>query len=164
MSVQNLIIKSLQHTEWKLLKSLRIKALECDPQSFWENKEDAQRYEDSYWQNLASDLAKPEGSRMFLLEINQVIIGFVYGIKKDEEKYRIGGLWVDPKYRGRGHGNSLVREVISWAKNCSAKPIIRLWSPTGATARFYENNGFQSLGNIRTHTQDKRQIIEMEYR
>jgi hypothetical protein len=101
MSNHGFKIRCLQPGEQTLLKSLRLTALRSDPQSYWENLAEAEAYGDNYWSDLALQLVKPDGSRMFILEQDGVVSGFIYGISKDAGEYRIGGLWVDPACRGR---------------------------------------------------------------
>jgi GNAT superfamily N-acetyltransferase len=163
MGNQSFEIRCLQSGEQALLKSLRLTSLRYDPQSYWENTTEAESYEDAYWSDLALQLTRPNGSRMFILEQDGVVRGFVYGISKGAGEHRIGGLWVEPACRGRKYGYALVQRVVSWARTQPGMTSIRLWSPTGSMVCFYEKNGFKPLGRIQTHPSDGRQIVEMEW-
>jgi GNAT superfamily N-acetyltransferase len=146
-----------------LLKNLRLKALDSDPQSYWETQDDARAYDDAYWTAFAVKLTKPDGSRMFILEHAESIGGFVYGVKKEGHEYRVGGLWIDPTQRRRGQGSTLVQHVVAWARADSDAAFIQLWCPVGSTMSFYEKNGFRSLNRFRVHESDGRRIVEMEW-
>ena len=95
-------IRYLHADEWRLLKTLRLRALGTDPQSYWETVDDALAYDDAYWATFAEKLTRPASSRMFILECSGSIRGFVYGIKKEGSAYRVGGLWIDPAHREKG--------------------------------------------------------------
>ncbi|WP_321946629.1 GNAT family N-acetyltransferase [Paraburkholderia sp. J10-1] len=157
-------IRCLQRDEWRLLKALRLRALACDPQSYWESVEDASARDDAYWNTCAGIVTTPAGSRMFLVEHPESVAAFVFGIKKDDDAYSVGGLWVDPVHRRKGLGSLLVQQVVTWARADSHAARIRLWCHTGPPLSFYQRNGFQSLDRFRTNDLDGRQIVEMEWR
>jgi hypothetical protein len=77
MGNQDFEIRCLQPGEQRLLKSLRLTALRSDPQSYWENTAEAESYGEAYWSDLALQLTRPNGSRMFILEQDGVVRGFV---------------------------------------------------------------------------------------
>lgn len=156
-------VRCLQSGEWSLLKRLRIRALENDPQSLWESAADARSCDDVYWSTFARRLTMPGGSRMFILDYAAADTGFVFGVRKDGDEYRVGGFWVDPEQRRKGLGSVLVQEVVTWARADSDAAVIQLWCPIGTTMRFYQSNGFQSLQRFRTNDADGRQIVEMEW-
>jgi GNAT superfamily N-acetyltransferase len=157
------VIRSLQHGEWSLLKALRLRALHSDPESFWESADDVGNHEDAYWNAFARKLTSPDGSRLFILESGEAIIGMVFGVVKEGAAYRVGGLWVDPAQRGKGYGTRLVQHVIAWART-RPDAQIQLWCPSGSTMHFYQRNGFHSLERYRTNEADGRQIVEMQWR
>jgi GNAT superfamily N-acetyltransferase len=157
-------IRTLQPDEYRLLKALRLKALGSDPLSFWETVDEARAYNDAYWTTFTSKLTQPGGSRMFILEHGKSIGGFVFGVKKDGDEYRVGGLWVDPAHRSKGYGSLLVQQVVAWAVSDSNTAVIQLWCAFDSTMSFYQKNGFHSLGRFRSNDSDGRQIVEMEWR
>jgi GNAT superfamily N-acetyltransferase len=163
MNTSSFSIRSLQPGEWALLKTLRITALDSDPQSYWETAADARTCDDVYWNTFARKLTSPNGSRMFILESASVDSGFVFGVRKDGDEYRVGGLWVDPAQRRKGFGSLLVQEVVAWARADSTTAVIQLWCSIGPAMAFYQRNGFHSLERFRTNDSDGRQIVEMEW-
>ncbi|SAL88494.1 acetyltransferase [Caballeronia arvi] len=162
MRAHSVKIRRLRADEWQLLKDLRLEALRSDPASFWETEEEARAYEDSYWSTLAERLATPDGSRFLILEVDGAIIGTVFGTRKGEHEYRVGGLWIAPALRGEGYGSRLVQQVIEWA-TADPAAIIQLWCHVGPQTAFYAKNGFHSLDIFRTHESDGRQIVEMQW-
>jgi GNAT superfamily N-acetyltransferase len=157
-----LTIRSLQHAEWPLLKALRLRALRSDPEAFWESAEAVGVHDDAYWSAFARKLTSPDGSRLFILQSGEIIIGMVFGVVKEGAAYRVGGLWVDPAQRGKGHGTRLVQHVVAWART-HPDAQIQLWCPSGPTMHFYRCNGFFSLDRYRTNEADGRQIVEMQW-
>lgn len=156
--------RCLQPDEWRLLKVLRLRALGSDPQSFWETADEAGARDDVYWQTFASKMTTPAASRMFIVEHAEGVAGFVFGVKKDDDEYSVGGLWVDPAHRRKELGSLLVQQVVAWARADSHAAAIRLWCHTGPSLSFYQRNGFQPLDRYRTNDNDGRRIVEMEWR
>ncbi len=156
-------IREIGDEECNLIKSMRLKSLRSDPLSFWETLEETERQPDEYWKKLANELNAPCGSRMFVLGDRFNIFGYVYGIKSDAINYRLGGLWVDPVYRGKGYGGMLVDHVIAWVKRQTFVNSLKLWCPDDGTIQFYEIKNFRKLDRKMVNSKDGRVIIEMEY-
>lgn len=97
-----------------------------------------------------------------MLEVDGTIIGTVFGTRKGEHEYRVGGLWIAPPSRRKGYGSLLVQRVVNWA-NDDPSAAIRLWCHVGPQTAFYSKNGFHSLGTLRQHESDGRQIVEMQW-
>jgi GNAT superfamily N-acetyltransferase len=141
MNVPVIRLRRLRADEWQLLKDLRLGALRSDPASFWETEDEARGYVDSYWTALAERVSTPDGSRFLVLALDDAIIGTVFGTRKGEHEYHVGGLWVAPNLRGKGYGSLLVQHVVEWTK---ADPfaVVQLWCHVGPQTAFYAKNGF----------------------
>jgi GNAT superfamily N-acetyltransferase len=162
MNVTSVEIRRLRADEWPLLRDLRLRALGSDPASFWETEDEARAHDDSYWTAVAERLSIPDGSRFLVLQVDGAIIGTVFGTRKAEHEYRVGGLWVFPASRGKGYGSLLVQQVVEWAK-ADPSSVVQLWCHVGPQTAFYVKNGFHSLDRFRMHESDGRQIVEMQW-
>ncbi len=154
-------IRSLDKSEWMLLKDLRLQALSQSPDSFWEKYEEANSFPDNYWKNLTNELCRPNGSRMFIAKTNTEKMGFVYAIFQDET-CKLGGLWVNPNHRNKGVGRKLIQKVVNWTSNIQKKKTLKLWASIDETVSFYEALGFKPTSHTKVNTKDGRQIVEME--
>ncbi|WP_308445090.1 GNAT family N-acetyltransferase [Paraburkholderia flagellata] len=126
--------------------------------------EEASARDDAYWNTFARKVTTLEGSRMFIVVHPESVAAFVFGVKKDNDEYSVGGLWVDPVHRRKGFGSLLVQQVVTWARADSHSAVIRLWCHTGSSLSFYQRNGSQSLDRYRINGFDGRRIVEMEWR
>ena len=77
MTTSEFISRCLQPDEWRLLKALRLRALDCNPQSYWETVDEASARDDMYWNTFASKVTTPEGARMFIVEDAESVAAFV---------------------------------------------------------------------------------------
>lgn len=68
------------------------------------------------------------------------LVGVNSGHQCGDESFRSRGLWVDPAYRGKGHGIRLLCATIAYA--CAKKSTF-IWSYPRLTSRAtYESSGF----------------------
>ena len=118
----------LQNEEPKLCKELRLRALKDAPEAFAETYEDALERDDDYWDLISSSMVEPNKQRMFIAEESEDYIGSVYAIldMDDKSSGRLGGMWVDSRYRQKGVGVKLFLALKSWAKDLGLKRV-KLW-------------------------------------
>jgi GNAT superfamily N-acetyltransferase len=153
-------IRHLEPHEWPLLKEFRLKALLSDPQEFSESFDEANRFSDDYWKDLIKEANDSNGSKTFILENNNEIIGFVFGIRRENE-CRLGGLWIDPACRNQGLSILLINHVKDWSLTFKNDGHLKLWSSIGNLSNFYMKCGFQETEKIKPHPIKNGDIIEM---
>jgi GNAT superfamily N-acetyltransferase len=91
--------------------------------------------------------------RVFVAEIDGKVVGWAHAAEQEPLEYgrrcEILGLVVDPAYRGRGVGRTLVRAVEDWAVNRQLGQVSVRSNVTRAESHpFYER-----LGYVRAKTQ-----------
>ncbi len=85
-------------------------------------------------------------------ELNGIVIGYVVGFMESEKTGRIFSLAVHPKYRNRGIGSSLLKEIIDVIKKNKANEIILEVRQSNIKAKkFYEKHGFYQFGIIKNY-------------
>jgi GNAT superfamily N-acetyltransferase len=67
-------------------------------------------------------------------------------------------LWVDPRYRGLGHGPRLMNELEALSR-ATAVDIIHLDAPGDAAARFHSKLGYQVFGVLDDTPQGERRYF-----
>lgn len=87
---------------------------------------------------------KPEREHCWIAERHGEMIGSVFLIEESEDVARIRLLYVEPKARGLGVGQTLVNECIQFAKQVGYSKII-LWTNSilVSATRIYESFGFR---------------------
>ncbi|MDQ3535819.1 MAG: GNAT family N-acetyltransferase [Bacteroidota bacterium] len=78
---------------------------------------------------------------VFTLNLNGEIIGFI-SIEEDNEMYKIGHLWVKPKFIGMGYGKRLLNEVIAMVVKQGAEIIVE---SDPHAEQFYISQGFRTF-------------------
>jgi len=73
-------------------------------------------------------MVEPNKQRMFIAKESGNYIGSVYAILAADDKSsgRLGGMWVDSRYRQKGVGVKLFLALKSWAKDLGLKRV-KLW-------------------------------------
>lgn len=142
-------LRRLQPHELSLHRALRLAALRDSPDSFSDALADIEAQPASYWEQLTRSVTEPKRHVMFLACDGERAIGSVYGLSGGGlgGAGRVGGMWVEPVWRGRGVAAALLHEVIDWAR---ARGLggLSLWAPAHAPAAIalYHRAGFRETG------------------
>ena len=104
---------------------------------------------------LESDLSDPQGSydSIWVAIHNEHVIGSVaIRLVNDEPVAELKRMYLQPPYRGRGLGRSLLHQALDWAQSRRCQSIV-LDTSTAMTAaqHLYESAGFVRTG-FRTET------------
>src|SRR5215468_3081197 len=104
-------IRALEAFEAELHRALRLCALRDAPDSFGETLSHAEAQPVSYWEELTRQVTGSGGQIMALGCEGDEIVATVYGLldREHAETGRVGGMWVDPAWRGRGVGQALLQ-------------------------------------------------------
>jgi GNAT superfamily N-acetyltransferase len=145
-------LRRLASHEVNLHRDLRLRALRDAPDSFGETFADAAGRSITYWEDLTRSVTEPGPNVMFLACEREDIVGSTYGLLDRARSYagRVGGMWVEPAWRGRGVGRALLREVFGWARERGLRRL-GLWAPAHSSAAIalYSRAGFRKTGEER---------------
>ncbi len=131
-----------------LFKEVRLKALKESPDAFGSTYESALQRDERSWQDqLWSTTTGDDRNTQFAFEGDQCIgIAALYR-EPSAPSGDIIMMWVDPRYRGSSAASSLVRVLLSWAKDSGFVAVSLEVTDSNARAiKFYENEGFHDTG------------------
>lgn len=159
-------VRALASHEAALHRTLRLRALRDAPDSFGETLSHAEAQPVSYWEEMTRHVTAPGGQIMVLACEGDAIVGTAYGLLDREraEMGRVGGMWVDPAWRGRGIGQTLLGAVLDWARGRRLARFA-LWAPAHepAAIALYTKAGFRHTGERRALPSNvSRSIVAME--
>jgi GNAT superfamily N-acetyltransferase len=111
--------------------------------------EDVVREPDAMWQTWVVDAATGEDKVLFLAEDDGGMLGVVGGFRRlDPTEVQLVSLWVDPRARGRGVAQLLIREVAEWARGLGAERVVLFVQEANAPGRaLYLRAGFRPTGD-----------------
>ena len=164
-------VRRLEWGEAALFKSIRLRALAEAPYAFAHTHAEISAKPDSYWEQMTSALTRPGGHVMLLAEDGGAPAGMAFGVMprvRPEDRAdapHLGGMWVDPAFRGRGVGRALAQAVIDWARDERGFTMIALWVTEGndAAITLYERMGFARTGKTdRLPSDPTLATVEME--
>ena len=142
-------VRTLASGEVELHRALRLRALRDAPDSFGETLSHAEAQPVSYWEEMTRHVTGPSGQIMALACEGDEVVGSVYGLLDREraDMGRVGGMWVDPAWRGRGIGQALLRAVFDWGRVRGLRRL-GLWAPVHRPAAIapYTKAGFRHTG------------------
>jgi len=142
-------LRRLASHEVDLHRDLRLRALRDAPDSFGDTLAEAAAQPQSYWEDLTRSVTEPDRHVMFLACRGEAVLGSTYGLldRGRTETGRVGGMWVDAAWRGRGVGRALLEAVFHWAREGGLKRL-ELWAPAHnpAAIALYSRAGFEATG------------------
>jgi RimJ/RimL family protein N-acetyltransferase len=148
-------IRKANSNDFELIKRLMLIGLKEDPFAFSVSFSDYEINPDYWWHNYIDPFTHGYSQAMFVaIEDNQIVgmIGIIFDTK--ERKKHIGSIvwfYVENKYRGRGLGSKLLKQIEEYI--LSIKTISKLSllvnSPQREAIRLYNKNGFSQSGILR---------------
>ena len=112
---------------------------------------------DSYWEKLTRAVTPPRTQATVLACGGEEAIGMAYGLDDAErpEVGRVGGMWVEPAWRGKGVGRAMLAEIVQWGR-AQERTRLELWAPSHeeGALRLYRGAGFKATGDRRPFPAD----------
>jgi RimJ/RimL family protein N-acetyltransferase len=132
-----------------MLRDLRLRALQADPDSFGSSYErEVDRPADA-WERWALESSTGYQQCLFVAESDGHWVGIAGAYMPAEEpgSRELFGMWVAPAARAAGVGTELVQSVLDWSIRGGAEEI-RLWvvESNRVAGRLYERAGFAETG------------------
>ena len=144
--MSDVAVRRLGPADWMLLRDLRLRALSDAPTAFASTYDNERLLTDDDWRER---LARP-GRVSVYASLGGQPAGIAGGYIPDSGHVEVVSMWVAPGARGRGVGDALVEEVVSWAREHGV-PELRLWVTRGneQAEHLYERHGFERDGKVK---------------
>lgn len=141
-------IVQLAPDNWKLLKDMRLKALQTDPLAFGRTYEEESGLSEEDWKAKLTD---PDVEWFFSKKDGKfVAMAGIHFLKRKvvEHKAEINGVFVDPEYRKQGVGEDLMRNLLAKlrANPKIVKIDLQVCAVQESAVKMYEKLGFRTVG------------------
>jgi ribosomal protein S18 acetylase RimI-like enzyme len=137
--------RALTADDWELFRSMRVQALAEAPNAFRSTYDAESAQSDDHWRDMVSRTAGHPDSEVFLGSIDgrPGAIAFVR-VEHDSATARIGAMWVDPAFRGRGVGSQVLTAALDFGKAAGAEwAELAVTEDNGPAQRLYAAAGFE---------------------
>lgn len=133
-------VRRLYPDDWAAFREIRLRALADAPTAFSSTLKEALTLNESTWRERLALRAQ------FLAEAGGRALGTAAGFEKDSRPELIS-MWVEPRSRGYGVGDRLVKAVLHWAR-LNGNSSVSLWVVEGNlfAERLYLRHGFKRTG------------------
>lgn len=152
-------IRRLTTDDADAYRRVRLAALREAPGAFGSTYEAEAALTEADWLRRLAN----EKRAVFVAEEGGEVLGLAAGAPDDEDPTAgfLLSMWVDPRGRGRGHGDALVQAVVRWLA-AAGFGLVRLHVTEGneRAAELYRRNGFVRSGN--DFRRDRDGILELE--
>ena len=143
-------IRTIGGNEWRLWRSLRLRAVEESPDSFRSTLAEESAEADEWWSDLIGKTAEHAWALLLVAEADSDPVGMLFGRLDDNgELLGLGAMWVDPAVRRQGIGRALIDAALGWARAAGATRA-ELWVTQGGEAAegIYEAAGFKATSEL----------------
>ena len=142
--IMEIHIRPIRGDEWRLWRSLRLRAVEESPDSFRSTLAQESAEADEWWSDLIGSTAEHPRGLQLVAELKSDPAGMLFGrLDEDCRLLDVGAMWVDPDARRHGIGRALIDAAVEWGRAAGAVRA-ELWVTQGnkAAERLYEERGF----------------------
>lgn len=160
-------IRRVHPQDGPAIRELTLKMLADAPQAFGFSLARAEARTPSQWLQLAAELADTVHRCGFIAEDSLGLCGFVRGDCTDSRLPQgaalVAQLWVAPRHRGTGLGESLMDAVTDWAEGRGAAMLaLGVFEENLNARRFYEHLDYFDTGRREPSPLDSnRKIVVM---
>ena len=148
-------IRRLRADEGLAYRTVRLRALELEPEAYGQTLAEALADPEQLWHALAASVAAGGPCALFVLDRGDGaggdLAGTLYASVSEAPPHlgQLGAMWVDPDLRAQGWADALMEAARAWAARWGA-PGVTLWVASGNERawRFYARHGFQPTGVV----------------
>jgi ribosomal protein S18 acetylase RimI-like enzyme len=142
-------IRRADPSDVALVRELRLRALESDPDAFGETLERARTRPEA---DYAEWIVSPENGMFVAADGDGSLVGMAVGapapVDDRPRPAALFAMWVAPEARGQGVGGALVEAVEGWARSKGYARIgLGVTSTNEPAIRLYTRLGFVDLGD-----------------
>lgn len=141
-------IRAIDGDEWRLWRSLRMRAVEESPDAFRSTLGQESAEADGWWIDLIQKTADHPHDILLVAEEEGDAVGMLFGRLNEGDLLDVGSMWVEPENRRQGIGRRLLAYAVEWGVRAGAKRA-ELWVTKENTAAraLYEQAGFSPTGD-----------------
>ncbi len=132
-------VRRLTPDDWRIYEEVRLEALREAPYAFGSTWESESGLTEQGWRERLAERVQ------FVAISEDEVVGTAGGAThEDGRTAELVSMWVDPRRRGQGVGDRLVKAVLEWAAESARIDEVRLWVADGnrEAERLYARNGF----------------------
>lgn len=159
--MDNFRIDRLGPDDWSRHRTIRLRALTTDPDSFGSTLQREQNRTNEVWrQRLAESVAA-----IFVAHDNELgDVGLAAGAPfSDREGAGLFSMWVAPEARGKGYAKALIESVVRWATEKGYKQLrLEVGDENQAAIELYTQMGFEPTGHTSHLDPPRERITEHE--
>jgi ribosomal protein S18 acetylase RimI-like enzyme len=138
-------VRRLGSDQWRLLREVRLKALQDSPSAFSKTYAQEAAYPEADWiRRIGSHESTPAALWVVAEELGHPV-GLACGRFETERPWVVNvfSMWVEPACRRRGAGSALLAEILEWAKARGASQLVLgVLSSNESAVRLYRSHGF----------------------
>ncbi len=142
------VVRIIVAADWQRYRDVRLRALKESPDAFGSTYEGSIMFTDEQWKDrLAQATPDLDLPMTALVDEQFVCLGWATIPREESHTVHFYQMWVDPEFRGRGLGHTLMETALSWARGRGARTMeLEVTCGDRPARRLYERLGFRATG------------------
>jgi RimJ/RimL family protein N-acetyltransferase len=160
-------IRRVRPGEWREYRTLRLEALKDSPLAFVERYDEVVAKPDEFWRERVERASAGTASCTYVAAAGGHLVGKASCFEEPDQTAHVVGVYVTPRWRGRGIADELISRVVDWARTELHAARVRLYvlDVNERAHAFYRRLGFTETGATMAYPPDPSYTeLEMEYR
>ncbi|WP_462418544.1 GNAT family N-acetyltransferase [Kytococcus sp. Marseille-QA3725] len=158
----DITVRELAADEWEIFRTLRLRALQEDPEAFVASYEEESEQSDGEWQERmkhSTRIGAQQGSEWVAL----ASVGDE-GTRQDDDLGEVYGIWVTPSLRGEGVARQLMEHAEQVARNAGYSHLVYWVNTDNARAvAFASSIGYRPTEGRRDVVVEGRDEVEAAF-
>ena len=145
-----LTVRDFFPSEWQAYRELRLRSLAESPDAFGSTLAAEDSRSDSEWIERLQSGCESETDLPLIAEFKNQPVGLAWGRfpnPDEREQAHLFQMWVDPDFRCRGAGSTLLGRVVEWAAELGASFLVLGVTCGSPAVRLYVRAGFEPAGD-----------------
>jgi GNAT superfamily N-acetyltransferase len=140
----SITVRRLVPDDWRTWRAVRLEALADAPHAYGSSLAREEALGEADWRRFL----EPSNGVMVVAGLGERVVGAIGGYTPaGADAVLLIAMWVRPGLRGRGIGDVLVGDVLTWAReNGWSRVELRVADGNSAARRLFERHGFASTG------------------
>ena len=140
-------VRRCNESDWRDVRRLHVQMALGVPLAVDVELNDVFATPEDYWRDFTAACALSADQALFVADAGDTCVGMGH-VRLDHDEARLGMLFVNEGFRGRGIGAAILAAQEHWARDAGARELVCHIPDTSAAGRLAERSGWQRTDEL----------------